>query len=639
MTTTLNKLAPTQDRRGRAGAWRLSLRALMGSVTLPSELVGAGDTAGAVTKRGHGPETAAPETAPTSPRGCIGATTVASPTQTHRALAVLAAVGLFVPAVSAWTAIAKSLPMGLMGVGLSGGALIMIGLVASARDEARLERLDLWLLALGLLALLGYVVAQTTLGDHYVTDEGALVHAAALSLIHGHDPYSVGLASSLSSYGVQAPTYLMTGGAVHTLGYPGLPVLLVAPVVALRPDAPAIPLVNAAALSVAAVAMFFVLPRQLRPLSVIACVGTVTLPFFAYIGLSGVIMLAALTVVASRWREFGDQGRLGTSGRVRAVALGLAASVNQLVWFLIPFLLIGIFLTRLKVNHRARAARTTTLYAGLALGTFMAVNLVFIVWDAGSWFSGVMAPITQHAVPFGQGLVNLSEFAGVGGGALDFYSYAAICLYLALLVLFAVRFDRLSRCCFLLPILSLYLSDRSLSSYWLLLTGVVAVSVLTDTGVPDTQRTAVPPGWRGLWKSPVATSALFAPAAACLLVAFLTPAPLQMRIISTQVSQPGPANRVAQLIVSVRNTSDQAVHPWFAVDTTSLISGFWQRWRGPARLAPHSSARYVLRAPRGVLPPEPRAPFVVQAVTDQPRAISASRAVWTSGSSIAGNHG
>jgi uncharacterized membrane protein len=100
------------------------------------------------------------------------------------------------------------------------------------------------------------------------------------------------------------------------------------------------------------------------------------------------------------------------------------------------------------------------------MATFLVINLPFIAWGPAAWFSGVLAPLSQHALPYGQGLVGLSVYLRVGGGAIDAYSYAAALLYLALLAWFIMDFGRLARCCFVLPSVALFVSGRSLSVYW-----------------------------------------------------------------------------------------------------------------------------------------------------------------------------
>lgn len=542
---------------------------------------------------------------------------------THRSLALIAALGLFAPAVSAWDAGATAIGASLTGVALTGAGLVLLGLCSAARGEARFRQLNLALLGVGLLAIFGYEAAQMTLARTYITDEGALVHAAAVRLTHGHDPFTGSYASSLRRYAVAAPTYLMNGRAVQTLGYPALPVLLAAPVIALDPNTLAVSLVNTVALCVAMALLFSSLPPPIKPLAVIICADILTLPFFAYIGLSGVMMLPALTLVAYRWRDIGLSGRLAQNGVARAVALGLAAATNQLAWFISPFLIVGIFLMRRQSHGRRQSARLVSEFTSISLLTFLSINIVFIVWNPGSWVSGVLGPLLQHAVPFGQGLINLSQFARIGGGRLDYYSYAAMLLYLALLVLYAIHFNRLSACCFLLPLLSLYVSERPLSSYWLLLVGVTLVSVLSAGTEPANVTVQTSP--RGMSGTGVLVPlGLLAPAAACLVFALTSSAPLRIRVLARQLNRSGLVTRV---MVSVRNSSGVAIMPHFAIDSTSLISGFWHAVEGPTVLLPHERARYLLAPPSGSQELSANSSFVVQAVTDTPRTISSSPSV------------
>jgi hypothetical protein len=344
-----------------------------------------------------------------------------------------------------------------------------------------------------------------------------------------------------------------------------------------------------------------------------------------------------MTVCVYRWAAVGrtgptGQGLLGRGGAAQAVCLGLAAATNQLAWFIAPFLLAGIFLSaRTRVGGRPARA-IVARYLAIALLTFAAINAPFIAWGPGAWLSGVFAPITQHAVPYGQGLIGLTTLDRIGGGALEFYAYGAALLYLALLGLFWTDFPRLGRCVLIFPVAALYASERSLAEYWLVPLGLVVVSILCS-GIDQ----AASHGTDGLDRvlrhlpagrlSPTAASvvarcALFAPAVACLLVAMATPGPLELTVLSAHDARGTGA--VDRLVVMVRNSSSRSLEPRFAVNNLGLIGGFWPVASGPVELAPGMLARYVLNAPSAQVEPPPGSRYLLQAVTAAPQTISSS---------------
>ncbi len=163
----------------------------------------------------------------------------------------------------------------------------------------------------------------------------------------------------------------------------------------------------------------------------------------------------------------------------QAVAFGLALACNQLAWFIAPFLLTGIFLIRRCELGRRRRRQGDARYLGIAVGTFAALNAPFFVWGPGAWLHGVTAPLTQHAIPYGQGLVGLTLFLRLGGGRWMRTTTPPRSLYLALLVLYVIRFRHMGRACFILPLLALFVSGRSLAEYWMTTVAVVLVGVVS----------------------------------------------------------------------------------------------------------------------------------------------------------------
>lgn len=545
----------------------------------------------------------------------------------HRAISLVAMVGLFGPLFNAWNDIVAVPASGIAVVALSAGGLWLAGAISTAQSQLDLERLDRWLLVLALLALGAFAAAWLHGTSGYGTDEAAFQQGAAMLLVHGHNPYGANLLSALAAYSTPSrfATHMMNGGLVTTYGYPAFPLYIVAAFVELTGGGQAVPIADVAMLMVATVVMFKLLPVGWRGLAVIIGVGFPILTGFALAGVNAIIAMAALLVVAFGWTATGETGRLSRADLIRAVALGVALATNQIAWFVTPFLLIGTYLLRHSQFGPRRALKLAASYLGTALATFVVINLPFIVWDPSAWVTGVAAPLTQHAIPYGQGLIGLTLFLRMGGGALDAYNYGAALLYVALLIVYASGFRRLARACFLLPIGALFVSGRSLGEYWLTLIAVMAIGAMTcqSQAISAATELRLPARWRHrLLPRGVLTMAVFVPGLACLGLALTTPQPLTLRILSAHSSRL--LRGVDRMRVEVENQSGQALTPHFATNASGQAI-FWNVAQGPSRLAPHTAAVYVLTAPDDSSMQPNGTAFILEAVTPAPRTISSSR--------------
>ena len=358
-------------------------------------------------------------------------------------------------------------------------------------------------------------------------------------------------------------------------------------------------------------------PRWFRGLAVLVCVSIPVLPNFALAGLNGVYMLPFLVYVAAGWREAGSTGRLLNADRRRAAALGLAAAASQISWFVAPFVLIGIFVARRAEFDPRRAAALTVRFAAITSGAFVLVNVPFIVWGPGAWTRTIAEPLIGHALPYGQGLIGLAAFMNLGGGHLALFALAGALLFLALLGWFALRGHRFPATAFLLPGLALFAGSRSLAEYWMLLVPAALVAVAHST-VPEGRHPSRWPGRGARWLP----AALFAPAAACLVLAVLSPSPLRLQVLRAQSETAN--DTVSRVWVQVTNHGSTPLTPWFATDLKGQASAPWRVVSGPRQLAPDVTSTYVISAPSGELGPVNGATFVVHAFTARPETVSTS---------------
>ena len=255
-------------------------------------------------------------------------------------------------------------------------------------------------------------------------------YAAHLAL-HGHNPYKANLLPALTQFRVpiQYATYKLDGSIASTLAYPSLSFLLIIPFLSITNGVQTIILLNVVFLAIEMVILFLVMPRRLRSLAPLIVLG---LPFLFDYTVGGDIVtfsLPFLLIVAYRWTETGRTGRLGPSGTAKAVCLGLAASISQFAWFVAPFAAIGVWRMRQPELGNRGASKVVARYVGIAIGTALLLNAPYIVLSPTAWVHGVLTPLFQHAIPFGQGLIDAPAFFHIGGGNLSYYTDAAAVIF------------------------------------------------------------------------------------------------------------------------------------------------------------------------------------------------------------------
>jgi hypothetical protein len=539
---------------------------------------------------------------------------------TRRAIAIVVALGLMVPAARAWGNPVASPSIGILSLLLTGSLLAIAVLIACAADEEQVAKLEPLLLGAGIVALLVQSASSLSGPMTYATDSAGFLHAAALALKAGHDPYATNLSWAIKAYGFQ-PTYMTNGGHWTFFGYPSLSLLATFALVSVRSGVAAATIVNVASLALTMGLLYRALPQRLRALSPLICVALPILSIQALGGVNEVILLPTLIVVAHRWRDVGRAGVLGRDGMIRAIALGLAVSTNQLAWFMVPFLLTGMLLTRRPELGFRAAVRVTARYAGLAAAVFAVLNIGFFLWNPSAWTKTVFAGFSHPVVPSGQGLpVNLMVFAHLGGGDVAAFSATLVLCYVALLVLYALKFDRLHWCCFILPSIALWFGDISMISYFTVPAVPLLVSVVNGGKRPQ----YVPFGTRRLRPGVLRAAPViaFVPALLALALALDSPAPLVMKLVADP--QRSGATGVREMTISVSNRSGKSLTPHF--QTANIVSGgFWHILRGPQTLASGATANYMLAAPDPKSAPAIGSPFSIEAVTAQPTTFSSAR--------------
>ncbi len=556
----------------------------------------------------------------------------------HRAVLLVASLGLFGPALTAWSSIVQLPAVGIIAtVGCAAIMLLALGAMV-CRSRANLKRLDTGVLLLALSLLGAWAAATLYFYPAYGTDEAAFIQYSAQLLLHGHDPYKANLLPALTQFRVpiQFATYKLNGTIASNLAYPAASFLLLVPVDLVTHGVQAIIIENVLFLAAELVLLFLFLPTAYRALSVVTVLGLSFL--FDYTIGGDIVTLAVpfLLVVAHHWTDTGRQGRLGRAGATRAVCLGIAASICQFPWFIVPFILLGLWRCRSAELGSKRAARLLFRFVAVAAVPFVVLNGPFIAWDARAWLSGILSPLLQHAIPFGQGLIDASAFFGVGGGNLAYYTDAGVAIMVLLLVLYAEHFGRLWRAAFTLPSLVFFFTTRSLSEYFIMAVATWLVAAMAG-GPESSEIGALDAGYfgsigshfpknRGSVTSKILRGTVpglpALAAVTCIALALTSLGPLRITIKS--VNSNGQFQSIWRIRAEVRNHSNRPVQPHFATDASGYMTTFWNVVTGPETLGPGREAIYTLVAPNVGSMPGVTQPFVLQAVTASPESISSS---------------
>jgi hypothetical protein len=423
---------------------------------------------------------------------------------------------------------------------------------------------------------------------------------------------------------IQYATYTLDGGIVSHLAYPALSFLIAAPAVLVTHGVQSVIAENVLFLTIELILVFLFLPRTYRALSVVVVLGLSFLFDYTLGGDIVTLSIPFMLVVAFRWTDIGAEKRLSRSDKVRAVCLGLAISISQITWFMVPFLVVGLLRLRTRQLGGREGSRVVLRFLLVAGAVAALVNAPFIAWAPGAWARDVLSPVLQHAIPFGQGLIDATAFFGIGGGNLAYYSYAAMCCLIALLALYSAFFDRLWRIGWILPSVVFLFSTRSLSEYVIMVVGIWIVSALAPGRGPGLKSGALSRRRRPLWgrlERVVLVGSTIA-GLACIALAFSTPAPLKIMIRSVQTN--GQFRSIWRIRAHVVNVSNTQLEPHFATDASGYMTTFWNVVRGPHALAPGREADYTLVAPNVGSMPGVTQPFVLQAVSASPQTISSS---------------
>lgn len=500
-------------------------------------------------------------------------------------------------------------PLGVL-VGIVGGAWLWLDR-RPVSDAMRTTSLIVALLAAFVPAAISIHARR-----YYTTDSSTFNQLAAEALVKGHNPFNASMAGAahLLHPVTQFWTYTATGGHVTQVSYPAGSFLLVAPFVAVGFHHAIADWVNLLAWLCGAILVAALLPRQLRWLAgVLIVFGGFTGAFTA--GGTDALFLPFLVLAVWRWDRVARPSSPGWQRWLSPVALGLACAIKQSPWFVVPFLLVGIWIEARQAG--ARPWREAFRYGLIAFGVFVLVNLPFVAIDPTSWLHSILLPFRMPLIPDGAGIVGMAIHGLTGGAVLWLLSLAGFLTLLGLLVAFVVRYAGMKRAwLFVLPVV-LLLPPRSLESY---LVDFIPAAIIAAVCVES----ATPPWQMARRWSLVAVGVPLVLGVLALTVG-LSSAPLDVAVLGVGTSQHEQV--FGYITIRVHNTTRSVVTPHFMVDLNGgHPDGFWRARTvtGHMPLAPGSSALVVLTPATFQWAPSHGSFWIVVAYTTGPNAVSTS---------------
>ncbi len=494
------------------------------------------------------------------------------------------------------------------------------------------RRLQLALLGAIVVSIAVTTVSQVTIAPYYGTDSVAFGQYSARLVLEGLNPFTHSLAPSLARYHVPVifTTHYLTGSRIVTASYPAGSFLFYLPALALGWHTQAAVVIDVVFWVVSMLLMWALLPKSINWLAASLLASSVY-AFYMIGGVTDCLYIPFVLLALWRWDRYGAAAERGAARWIGPIALGVAMSVKQTPWFLLPFLLLGIAFEAHSQGQSwfRRAAR----YLTICLTVFAIINAPWIVASPKAWLDGSIAPLTASFVPIGQGLINLTLVQRIGGGNLAFYTLAGAAWMIMALLLMGLRYQRTKRVWVFLVIASFFLAPRSLGNYFLMLVpGAVLAAITVRTAVdngPIVHTDLV----RKLTRPALAVSMLAVLAGIAGAAAATAPLTLTVTAVTTN----GQQQLVTEATVRIHNHTNRVLHPTFTVNSNGYITNFWTP-AGPTNqtvtLRPHQTELVTLQAPDIASMPTTQSPFQLFSYTTGPASVSSSQIYTSSTESI-----
>ena len=417
------------------------------------------------------------------------------------------------------------------------------------------------------------------------TDEINIDYYAGYLVLHGINPYiatNMKGVFAFTGFPLYLTTPILTGGYVTSFGYPALAAIIMIPAVAFNLQPASVPLL----FSVGTFVLVYVsIGRRTSPgrTALIAVLAALIL-YYSYIAIGG--------GMDSIWVFFATFSYITRKNTVLSgVFFGLAIALKQLPIILLPFFLLLVYMEsgrRLKVPGKFIAA---------AFGAFIGPNLPFLIATPMDWLKGITSILTTPLMGVGFGPSALS-FMGYARIPPVFFTLLMILIFLFLIAVYIIHFDRLKYAFLVFPVVILIFNFRVETDYlnvWplLLLPAIAEIGISQSSintvneahGVKtDGKRRPVHPNFRVIATILLTVAVVASAASAGSYLSAKQPSSAPFTITSIVVNQTGQApgeKFISSITVVVNyhpgNGGDQGIPALFAIyvhsNSSSIFSG------------------------------------------------------------------
>ncbi len=456
--------------------------------------------------------------------------------------------------------------------------VILVGLVGAFWCSAYIEQLN-------------YTPLSVSHSDSEMVSE-----YAAEALRHGNNPYIWNFSDHTRVFrdrGFHVTTFL-NSTAQNRVSYPALPTLNLLAFGLFGMGS--VREVNLIFHTLMLVLIFMGTPYKLRPI--------ILLPFFvvrSFIlislgGIQDIVWSTLLVAMVLSWKR----------PTLRGVLFGLACAYRQQPWFVAPFLLIYLWYEKAEISREERKQVSSPLdiirnprlattdprlrkifyFSTVSFVIFLLINLPFILWDMQAWVLGVFEHMYAAFNIYSHGLGALSQYNLVSFPR-EFYTSLQLSSLAIMLIIHRRHPRSVGQAFWVFPGIFFFLYYRGLANYWLYWIPPLLIAVTRTRWQAPIRKE---PNTRWRWTTNLVVAVL----AGNLLWGIFMLQHQPAIIVSLHYPIESPISR---LDLTVNNTTDQILHPRFALQLHGNQPLPWGIIKGPERLKPGETGYYIIQAP------------------------------------------
>ncbi|MCY0873849.1 MAG: hypothetical protein OWQ47_02810 [Acidianus infernus] len=303
-----------------------------------------------------------------------------------------------------------------------------------------------------IISILTYTLISVFLINGYGTDDMEYIATAINYLIHGINPYL----QSYHPHNVE-PTYLLDGNIASSYIYPPLSFLLYTPLYLildlLKIKLYYINILNIIFEDLLAIIIYLQGRKRKDPIA--------TLPIIFIFITSGLLAPSFAGVNSSVWAVFIALSYV-YNGKKSGIFLALADSFNQIPWVITPFLLIY------------KKKDLLNVLKGF-LTSILLINVPFLIWNPYAFLH--IITLDEKTIPVAFTGFTILNFTTLFSVEPWFFTYAMALSGAFLIYIYYRFFDRLKESLWIFPLIIMWFSWRTLTSYFIMWPQLMFLSI------------------------------------------------------------------------------------------------------------------------------------------------------------------